>query len=334
MNTSLADGVFGHDRAIHLLSQAIALHQVPQSLLVTGIPQVGKATLAYTFAMALNCHQQNPPCRDCPSCRKMLNRSHPDLTIFDAPQETLKIEQIRALQRDLSLKPHEGTYKVAVFCDFERATQAAANALLKTLEEPPAHAVLILTAQNATHLLPTIVSRCQIVHLRPIADRVIEHVLQTHWEASGPKASLLSRLSSGRLGWAVTALTDSDMLPRREQYLADLVEILSKGEAFRLAYAYSFGQSRQPLAELLNLWLSWWRDVLLVKNDSPEQIVNIDLMEMISWAATNLLTSQIIAIIKQTFSALGNLNYNVNLRLNLEVLLLNLPTLPVYPSKV
>lgn len=325
MNQALTNVIFGYDQTTNLLARAIISGRVPQALLVTGIPHLGKTSLARAFAMALNCTGENPPCNRCPSCRKISHQTHPDVTILDTPHEPLKIEQIRALQRDLSLKPYEGRYKIAILCDFERATLAAANALLKTLEEPSDHVVLILTAQKATSLLPTIVSRCQIINLKSVADDVIADVLQTHWSASIEEANLVSRLAAGRLGWAVTALSDPELLSRRQQYLTDLMTIMSQGYAFRLAYVQAFAKEYQSLVEMLNLWLCWWRDVMLIRSASIAGVVNVDLTEKLTWFANNLSTEEIVGIIKHINSALQNLEYNVNMRLNLEVLLLNLP---------
>ncbi|HEY85103.1 MAG TPA: DNA polymerase III subunit delta' [Chloroflexi bacterium] len=305
----------------------MASQRIPQSLLVTGPPQIGKATLARTFAMALNCQSEEKPCGQCNSCKKTLSGNHPDINILDAPQETLKIEQVRALQRDLSLRPHESPYKIVVLCDFERATSSAANALLKTLEEPPSYAVIILSAQNSSQLLPTIVSRCQIINLRPVADQVIITKLQTHWRASAEQAELIGRLAQGRLGWAVEALENPDALSLRHQYLDDLIDLSGKGHASRLAYAHSLAQKKESPAQALNLWLSWWRDVLLLNQGAKAKIVNIDYADKAQHFAQTVTLDNIIAAIKQTYTTLGNLNYNVNTRLNLEVLLLKLPYL-------
>jgi len=327
MRNVLADLIFGHDWAVDLLAQTMASQKVPQSLLITGLPQIGKATLARTFAMALNCQNDEKPCGQCNSCKKMLSGNHPDMSILDAPQESLKIEQVRDLQRDLSLRPHESPYKIAILCDFERATISAANALLKTLEEPPSYAIIILTAQNSSLLLPTIVSRCQIISLRPAANQVVAETLQRHWRASIEQADLLARLAQGRLGWAVEALQNPDMLSLRNQYLNDLIDLSARDYAFRLAYAQSLAQRKDAPPQVLNLWLSWWRDILLLNRGANTDIVNVDYADKAQHFAQALPLGKIIAAIKQTYTALKNLESNVNTRLNLEVLLLSLPYL-------
>ena len=327
MRNVLTTLVFGHDWAANLLARSMASQRIPQSLLITGPPQTGKATLARAFAMALNCQGEEKPCGQCTSCKKTVSGNHPDITILDAPQEVLKIEQVRELQHTLSLRPHESPYKVVVLCNFERATSSAANALLKTLEEPPGYAVIILTAQNSKQLLPTIVSRCQIINLRPIAEQVIIAKLQERWGASAEQAELIGRLAQGRLGWAVEALQNPDALSLRRQYLDDLIELSGKGHASRLAYANLLAQKKETPAQALTLWLFWWRDVLLLNRGVRTKIVNVDYADKMQYFAQTVTLNNIITAIKQTTAALGNLNYNVNTRLNLETLLLNLPYL-------
>ena len=333
METLLADYVFGHDKTLERLSGALTSDQVPQSILITGPPHIGKATLAQTLAKALNClHENQPPCGACTSCRKAASQNHPDIRIYDPPQETatpeaLRIEEIRTLQHELSLRPHESKYRVTVLCDFDRATRSAANALLKTLEEPPPRAILILTAKTTSQLLPTIVSRCQTIQLRPVADNQIAQCLQTYWGASAEDALLLSRLAAGRLGWAVRALENPDMLTQRQQYLADLIDIIRQGEAYRLSYAQAAANNRQNLDGLLNLWLSAWRDMMLIASQSSENMINIDQVDTLSSLASQLNIAQLTAAIQQTYQSLRNLKFNINIRLNIEVLLLNYPTL-------
>jgi len=170
--------VVGHEWAIDLLKRQHLAGRLPQSLLLTGPLNAGKGTLAQYWAQFLNCVGQTKPCGRCLSCRKVISGNHPDVRILDDDHQALKIDQIRALQHELSLSPVEGQYRVAVLCNFERATTGAANALLKTLEEPASQVVLILTAPDPGSLLPTIVSRCQMLTLRLLPSEQIIAALQ------------------------------------------------------------------------------------------------------------------------------------------------------------
>jgi len=317
--------VIGHQWAVELLTRQHNGGRMPQSLLLAGPLNVGKATLARHFAQLLNCTGDGKPCGVCRSCRKVVSGNHPDVRILDDEHETLKIDQVRDLQHELSLSPVEGRYRVAVLCNFERATAGAANALLKTLEEPASQVVIILTAPDPAGLLPTIVSRCQIVTLRPLPADQVQAALQEKWGAPAAQAELLASLSAGRLGWAVRALTDESFLERRQARLDDLRDLLQMHRAERLAYAQQLSRDVLALKEALTLWLTIWRDVLLLRSGSRAAIVNHDWQDSLQLLASKGSVAQAGEIVLKLQQALLNLDRNVNPRLNLEVALLRLP---------
>ncbi len=288
-------------------------------------------TLGKALAMALTCQEPLKGCGQCPSCRKILSGNHPDVDILDAPADApaaaIKIETVRALQRKLSLRPHEAPQRVVVMGNFERATTGAANALLKTLEEPPGHVVLILTSPDKARLLPTIVSRCQVLPLRSVPAETIQQLLETRYRIAPRQAELPAKLAGGRPGWAISAWENPAILAQRETQLNELITLLGHGYAFRLQYAQQLIKANALPVALFNLWLGWWHDVLLAKQGAQTQIINLDYKEKVQQAAQGLSPAQIVAAINQTYAALQNLQYNLNSRLNIEVLLLNLPQL-------
>lgn len=319
--------VVGHKWAVDLLLNGLAIGRVSHATLIVGPPHIGKTTVAITFAQALNCTGGGPmPCGVCPSCRKTLSGNHPDVRILDAPDQTLKISEVRHLQRELALSPHEGRWRVAVLSDFERATLEAANALLKTLEEPPAQVVLVLTATEADVLLPTIVSRCQVLSLRPLPTPLVKEALTVHWGAEPAQAELLAYLSGGRLGWAVQAVQDELLLARRNEHLDHMISLMSQGRVERLAYAAEVSRDPALVKEILALWLGWWRDLLLVASGSQVSITNLDHEETLRQQAKQVTLRQAQRMLAQVRSTVKNLDQNVNQRLALEVLLLSLPS--------
>src|SRR4030067_1091410 len=167
-------GMIGHDWAVNLLAEHVAFGRERHAYLFTGPSGVGRRTLALRFAQGLNCIKPpvpGQPCRVCSACKRIELMHHPDLTVVEAEREgeTLKIDQVRALQHTLSLTPYEARYRIALLLRFEEAHISASNAMLKMLEEPPAQVVVILTAKSAENLLPTIVSRCEVLRLRSVA---------------------------------------------------------------------------------------------------------------------------------------------------------------------
>jgi len=318
--------VIGHQWAVDLLKQQAATGRVPQALLLAGPLSVGKSTVARFLAQYLNCQANERPCGGCVSCRKVVSGNHPDIRIWDHDDEAIKIDQVRELQRELALSPYEGKYRVVLLCNFERATPSAANALLKTLEEPNPQVVLILTATDPGALLATIVSRCQVLTLRPIPTQEVRAALQVHWQASPAEAELLAQLASGRLCWAVRALASENILERREQFLQDLLTLLGMNRVDRLAYAYELSRDPGLVKEILRSWLTIWRDLLLLQSGSQTTVLNLDWQETLQNLANQSNIGQTQEMVVRLRTALTNLEHNVNPRLNLETVLLRMPT--------
>lgn len=318
--------VIGHQWAIELLQKQQQSGHPPHALLITGPPHVGKSTVGRFFAQSLACQSESKPCGQCLACRKVHSGNHPDVRFFD-DDDPIKIDQVRELQRSLSLSPVESEYRVTLLSNFERATTAAANALLKTLEEPSANVVLILTAVEASRLLPTIISRCQLLHLRTVPLPLLQDSLQTTWHVEPAQADLLTRLAGGRPGWAIQALADDAFLADRQQQLQDMVNLLYMNRAKRLAYTQDFGRDPAQLKRVIALWLTLWRDLLLLKSGSQSPLTNIDWLDTLQPVAAYLSLPQINRMLVQLRHQLYHLERNVNPRLILDVTLLKLPKL-------
>lgn len=321
--------IIGHEWAITLLRQSLAAGQVSHAYLFSGPPQIGKTTLALSLAQALNCRQQEPPCGQCRSCQKIRKRKHPDvqLIVGEGAGGSIKIEQVRTLQREAVLKPYEGDFRVFVLRQADRATAEAADSLLKTLEEPPPHVVLILTASQAEALPPTVLSRCQRLDLRPAAFQVIEHALGERG-ISPSQAQLVARLSAGRMGWAFQACEDDELLRRRQQDLNQLTRLLSSGRVERLDFAWKTSNDLYSVRPLLDLWIGWWRDLLLLHSQGLDHVVNIDRMDELQALTGQSDLAQVWAAIRALQVASAQLEANVNARLALESLMLQLPYWP------
>ena len=332
MSTASPWPVIGHEWAVQLLAAALASGRLPHAVLLTGSRQVGKRTLALALAAALNCTADAGPCGLCRSCRRIAHGSHPDVQLIEAEdgrggrEGVLKIDQIRALQRAVALAPMESRYKVFVLRDIDQANLPATNALLKTLEEPPSQVVLLLTSSRPHRLLPTVISRCQVIPLRPLPQEQIASALITHWHAEPEQARLLSRLSEGRLGWAVERLTEGEIWEQRTRGLADIQELAGSSAVQRLAHAEALSKQPAAVQPTLILWASWWRDLLLVQQECSEYISNVDRRPELQAHASMYDTFQVRRFLQRLSLAPLQLNQNVNVRLLLETLLLHMPT--------
>lgn len=319
-----------------MLKQHICRDSVRHAYLFSGPPGLGRRTLALRFAQALDCPQPaapGEPCGTCRTCQQIERMQYPDLTVVQAEKEggTLKVEQVRAIRQSLVLKPYQGRYRVALFLRFQEANPNAANALLKTLEEAPAHAVLILTADAPEQLLPTITSRCEILRLRPLPVERVEAYLRDH-NADETTACLLAHVSGGRPGYALRLLQDKDTLEFRAKRLDDLHNLLGASRRARFAYAEKLtdrrGEAKERFRDTLSVWLAFWRDVLLrVAGTEAGEIalVNVDRAGEIESLAGRLSLGEARRLVADSEGAIEKLEQNVNPRLLAEVLLLDWP---------
>ena len=247
--------------------------------------------------------------------------------VVDRQKGELRAEQAETLIRDVALRPMEGTRKVFLIQDMHLANPTFANKILKTLEEPPAHAVIVVTARHRSEVLPTIASRCQVLELRPLDRPVMVEALQEGWQASVEEAELLARLAGGRLGWAVDQLRHPERREERTQSLEALWRLLAADRLERLRFASELAAQRdnQRTFSLIEIWTSWWRDVLLVQSACDDACSNIDQRTRLTEHAHVLEPGVVHAYLLTLKRIEGYLRHTVNTRLALDVLMLKLP---------
>lgn len=325
----MAWDMIGHDWAVRLLQRHVVTGKVRHAYLFAGPDGVGKRTLALRFAQALCCEaapEAGDFCATCRACRLIANQRYPDLHVVssEAPGASLRVDQVRELQRMLALAPYESRWRVALMLRFHESTISASNALLKTLEEPSERVVLLLTARTVEELLPTIVSRCEILRLRSLSNSDLEDALQDRGE-SDKQAELLAAVAAGRPGWALRIGDDPEWLEKREQRLDELVSLLSMTRAERFKRAELLAKDGESLNQVLETWLAWWRDAALasLKTDTP--LSNPDRSPDLEQIRSKVGISKILNALKATEQTLEALNHNANPRLAIENLMLDLP---------
>ena len=258
----------GQERAVTLLRRAIAKESIASGYLFCGPEGVGKARCALSLAQALECERRAPGdeegCNACNACRKVLQGNHPDIYRVKPDGAFIKIEQIRELKSRLSLRAHEGKYKLAIIEDAERLHPTAANALLKTLEEPTADTRFVLLTKSPRFVLPTIRSRCQTVPFVPVQVHAIEDILLQRG-VEPHAARVAARVAEGSVGRASRALEASDEL-KHKLALARSLEVAVQASdpslGLKAAEELARGTDRQELLEVLDFVTLFYRDLV------------------------------------------------------------------------
>jgi DNA polymerase-3 subunit delta' len=324
--------IVGHEWATRLLQDAVLRKETSHAILITGPESVGKMTLARVLSKALLCKAEpgQRPCEQCISCRKMESGNHPDFRQLEIEEGKTKlpVESIRDLEKYLFLTPVESEYKVALIPAFELASRNAANALLKTLEEPPAHGRLILLATDPDLLLPTIVSRSQQINLRPVAASTIAEALVKQWGLHPDEADRLARIAGGRVGWAMRAATNPEVQEAMDNALSMLFDVMRQDLVSRFETANILARQTDNLAEVLEIWLTCWRDVLLLHAGNVAEITYKEKEEALLEIAQVSNLNQTTRVIKFVEDAITALQKNANTQLLIENVVLTFPELP------
>lgn len=307
-------GVKGQEQAIKFLQAAIKSGRLPHAYIFAGPDGCGRSLLAKNFAKAVNCENtDNAPCGSCLSCRKIDNDLHPDVKWIrkDEKSRQIKIDQIRELERDIILKPYEARYKVYIIVEAELMNSEAANSFLKTLEEPPDKSLIVLIVERPKDLPMTIVSRCQLIRLNPMNPRELASILVRDYGVPEYKAELLSRISEGRLGKAISY--ESDMLEWKNGVLDEFA-----GDDRIEDYS---SENRGELSKKLSVLVSWYRDLLVFKATGDESLVfNIDRLDDIKNEARRYSEKRVISIFESVLDAKENVENNINPKLALAVM--------------
>lgn len=299
--------IIGHRHILDFLNKSVSNNRLAHAYLFTGPTNLGKKTVALEFMRMLNGSE--------------IDQSiHPDILMIEpgiSDKEGKKremeigIEEIRKVQHQLSLFPYQSPYKIAMIDQAERMTAEASNCLLKTLEEPTNHSLLVLIAANSNSLLPTIISRCQLIKFLPVSEKEIEKGIKIDKQ--------IIRLANGRPGLIMRYSKNPELLEEKKKIISKLEKLIKSGLNERYQYAEELSKDASQAKNILNHWLFWFRDLILLKSDCPDLAIYPESAKYHSSYSLSRLIN-VIKSIKRTNELLSN--SSINSKLALEVLML------------
>ena len=260
--------IVGHEQIKEHMQAAIRDKKPFHAYLFQGEEGVGKEALARTFAAGLQCQSESAdkPCKECVSCRQMESGNQPDVIWVTREKASLGVDEIREqLCNTMDIKPFSSPYKIYLVPEAEKMTEAAQNALLKTIEEPPEYGIVILMTSNISALLPTIQSRCLTMEFRPLSTAVVESYVKEHCQVPDYQARASAAFAQGNLGKAMRYAKSEDFIERKDHIISLLRHVEQMDLSEMLAVIKDLGTRKDEVRDYIDLMVLWYRDVLLFK---------------------------------------------------------------------
>lgn len=315
--------VCGHSRQIAMLQKTIAGGRVAHAYLFSGLSGIGKKAVALAFAQTINCEAVPEPadaCGHCPACRKIAAQNHPDLHVLSTERQFLRIDAVRDIHKQMTFKPLEASRRVVIIDDADKMNEQAANALLKTLEEPTVSNVLILITARPDWLPPTIVSRCRHLRFSPLPAETIERFLIDRRDIDPAQATLLANLSQGSMAAAMD-LQDADYLAYRSDLARLLAQASTESPQSLLSVAALLGREKNDARQGLDILKSFFRDALVLgETANPGLVINSDHAGLIADLCKRAKAENLLANLAGVERAAALLEMSVNKSLTLETM--------------
>lgn len=317
--------IIGHGNVIELLQKSIEMDKISHAYILNGEKGCGKKKVADAFCLALQCEKGGVDgCMECHACKQVISGSHPDvISLVREKENTIGVDEIRTqINNDVQIKPYNSKYKIYMIEDAHLMTEQAQNALLKTIEEPPEYVIIMLLTSNSEKLLPTIVSRCVMLNLRPVNLTKIKNYLMQEMQIPDYKADVCAAFSQGNVGRAIKLAKSDDFNDMKNTTLR-LVRNISSMEIYQMVeYIHEIQETKMNITEFLDLLLVWYRDVLMFKttNDANRIIFKEELAEIRKQASRSSYEG-IENIIQAVKTGKARIEARVNIDLTLELLL-------------
>ncbi|MHB8829531.1 MAG: DNA polymerase III subunit delta' [Syntrophales bacterium] len=315
--------IYGHKKPLAILKSAMAGNRVAHAYIFYGKEGVGKKTVASVFARALNCPAADPPCDVCASCLKAEHKNHPNIITVAADGQFIKIDAVKEIRAKMAFRPETGK-RVFILPDADKMNPAAANALLKTLEEPSADNVLILTSARPHALPVTILSRCQALRFSPLQKAEVAGFLRGQQGFADDEAEAIAAASLGSIGDAIE-MKKEDYIAIRNGILKRLADDNPADLMKRLAFARRLGTEREEISQRLQIMQNAYRDSLILKETGDKEMLLFkDWSDSISALANRLSGREILKNMALVGQAMDAISRNSNKTLTLEAMLVSL----------
>ena len=320
--------IVGQEQIKEHLTNALTSNKISHAYIINGEKSSGKEFIAKIFAMALQCEKETVnPCQECHSCKQALSDNQPDIIrVLHEKPNTISVDDIRAqINNDVVIKPYSSPYKIYIVNEAEKMTPQAQNALLKTLEEPPAYAVILLLTTNVNSLLPTILSRCVVLNMKPVSDDKVRKFLMEEMRIPDYKAEVCVAFARGNVGKAKLLASSEDFENVKNEALS-LLKYIQEMELHEIIAAIKkINEYKLDVNDYLDIIAIWYRDVLLFKaTKDVNHLVFRDEIQQIRKTAGRSSYEGIEGIINALDTAKKRLNANVNFDLTMELLMMNI----------
>lgn len=320
--------IIGQEQIKEHLMNALSTGKVSHAYIINGEKSSGKEFIARVFAMALQCQQgEAEPCQECHSCKQALSENHPDIIrVAHEKPNTISVDDIRVqINNDVAIKPYSSPHKIYIVNEAEKMTQQAQNAILKTLEEPPEYAVILLLTANVNSLLPTILSRCVVLNMKPVPDVLVRKFLMEQIKVPDYKAEVCVAFARGNIGRA-KSLASSEDFENIKNEAVSLLKYIQDMELHEIIAAIKkIGEYKLEINDYLDIMAIWYRDVLLFKaTNDANHLVFREEVQALRRAAQHSSYEGIEVILKALETAKKRLDANVNFELTMELLMLTI----------
>lgn len=320
--------IIGQEQIKEHLQNALAAKKISHAYIINGEKSAGKEFIAKIFAMALQCEREDVnPCQECHSCKQALSENQPDIIrVMHEKPNAISVDDIRTqINNDVAIKPYSSPYKIYIVNEAEKMTAQAQNAILKTLEEPPEYAIILLLTTNVNALLPTILSRCVVLNMKPVADALVKKYLMEEMQIPDYKAEVCVAFARGNIGKARLLAASEDFENVKAEALSLLKYIQDMELHEIIAAIKKINDYKLDINDYLDIMAIWYRDVLLFKaTNDVNHLVFREEIQTLRKIARRSSYEGIESVIEALQKAKSRLNANVNFELTMELLMLEI----------